>query len=199
MTENQNRLLYLISLYSQPAVRKNDKEEWIRKPALLVLLYECIVTQALDYDYAPASEIIEGRRKYFNISQEGKSDIDFLREEELLNGLKMSSKSYQPVSCYQISEKGLDLVSKIGKSDKAPINETVGGKVSSVGDRIDSSRFMLPEREISYELNGTAKSIGWVIQRPTLDEYQLSLIRKMSRMSRVRTFLSVYGMEDDRH
>ncbi len=59
----------------------------------------------LDYDYAPASELVEGRRKYFNMSQEGRSDVDLLREEEMLNGLKLSSKNYQPVTCYQISEK----------------------------------------------------------------------------------------------
>ena len=84
-----------------------------------------MILKALDYDYAPASELIENQRKYFNISQEGKSDIDFLREEELLNGLKLSSKSYQPVTCYQISEKGLELVSKIGKTDKASVNNMV--------------------------------------------------------------------------
>ncbi|OQR92707.1 WD repeat protein 35 [Achlya hypogyna] len=123
LTENQNRLLYLISLYTKPAILATDKEEWIRKPALLVLLYEAIVSKALDYDYAPASELVENKRKYFNISQEGKSDIDFLREEELLNGLKLSSKSYQPVTCYQISEKGLELISKLGRGDKSPIHE----------------------------------------------------------------------------
>ncbi|DAZ96076.1 TPA: hypothetical protein N0F65_005854 [Lagenidium giganteum] len=123
LTENQNRLLYLISLYSKPAIRASDKEEWVRKPALLVLLYEAIVSKALDYDYAPSSELIENKRKYFNISQEGKSDIDFLREEELVNGLKLSSKSYQPVTCFQISEKGLEIVSKIGKADKLSIHD----------------------------------------------------------------------------
>ncbi|ETV92521.1 hypothetical protein H310_13202 [Aphanomyces invadans] len=122
LTENQNRLLYLISLYTKPAILSTDKEEWIRKPALLVLLYEAIVSQAVDYDYAPASELVENKRKYFNISQEGKSDLDFLREEELLNGLKLASKSYQPVTCYQISEKGQELITKLGKSDKAPIH-----------------------------------------------------------------------------
>ncbi|RLO12801.1 hypothetical protein DYB28_008893, partial [Aphanomyces astaci] len=120
---NQNRLLYLISLYTKPAILSTDKEEWIRKPALLVLLYEAIVSQAVDYDYAPASELIENKRKYFNISQEGKSDLDFLREEELLNGLKLASKSYQPVTCYQISEKGQELVAKLGKADKSPIHD----------------------------------------------------------------------------
>ncbi|TYZ60327.1 hypothetical protein PybrP1_010820, partial [[Pythium] brassicae (nom. inval.)] len=123
LTENQNRLLYLISLYSKPAIRASDKEEWIRKPAMLVLLYEAIVSKALDYDYAPSSELVENKRKYFNISQEGKSDIDFLREEDLVNGLKLSSKSYQPVTCFQISEKGLEIVTKISKADKLSIHD----------------------------------------------------------------------------
>jgi hypothetical protein len=123
LTENQNRLLYLISLYSKPAIRSSDKEEWIRKPALLVLLYEAIVSKALDYDYAPASELVETTRRYFNVSQEGKSDIDFLREEDLVNGLKLSSKSYQPVTCFQISEKGLEIVAKIAKADKLAIHD----------------------------------------------------------------------------
>ena len=35
----------------------------------LVLLYEGIVAQVLDYDYAPSSEIVESRRMYFNMSQ----------------------------------------------------------------------------------------------------------------------------------
>ena len=56
----------------------------------------------------------------FNV---GKSDIDFLREEELLNGLKLSSKTYQPVTCYQISEKGLELIAKLGRADKSPVHE----------------------------------------------------------------------------
>ena len=38
--------------------------------------------------------------------QEGKSDMEFLREEELVNGLHVSSRSYKPITCYQISPKG---------------------------------------------------------------------------------------------
>lgn len=81
MTENQGRLLYMIGLYTRPARSGAEKEEWIRRQALLVLIYEAIVAQVLDYDYAPSSTIVEGRRRYFNKSQEGASDIDFLREE----------------------------------------------------------------------------------------------------------------------
>jgi WD repeat-containing protein 35 len=125
LTENQGRLLYLISLYTRPARSGAEKEEWIRKQALLVLVYEAIVAQVLDYDYAPQSELVGRRRKYFNISQEGKSDIDFLREEELLNGLKLSSKDYQPVTCFQISEKGLEIAKRLPKSDKEAVHDVV--------------------------------------------------------------------------
>lgn len=59
----------MISLYTKPARTAADKEEWIRKQALMVLVYEAIVKKALDFDYAPASEIVEGRRVYFNTSQ----------------------------------------------------------------------------------------------------------------------------------
>ena len=79
---------------------------------------EGIVAQVLDYDYAPSSMSIENKRSYFNMSQEGRSDVDFLREEELLNGLKLSSKTFQPTTCYQISEKGAELVGKLSKSDR---------------------------------------------------------------------------------
>ena len=90
LTENQNRLLYMISLYTNIAQSDEEAEEWIRKSALLVMTYEGIVQQVFDYDYAPASMSVENRRKYFNMSQEGRSDVDFLREEELINGLKLS-------------------------------------------------------------------------------------------------------------
>lgn len=69
LTENQRRLLYLMSLYSSPATTSAEKERWIRKPSVLVLIYEGIVAQVLDYDYAPSSEVVESRRMYFNISQ----------------------------------------------------------------------------------------------------------------------------------
>ena len=37
LTENQNRLLYMLHLYTHRAENRDDKGEWIRKPALLVL------------------------------------------------------------------------------------------------------------------------------------------------------------------
>lgn len=125
LTDNQNRLLYMISLYTHQAENEDDREEWMRKQALMVLIYEGVVAQVLDYDYAPQSDLVENRRKYFNVSQEGKSDVDFLREEELINGLKLASKSYQPVTCYQISEKGMEICKKLSRKEKEAVHEMV--------------------------------------------------------------------------
>jgi len=123
LTENQIRLLYMLSLYTQRATNRDDKGEWIRKPAVLVLLYEGIMASVLDYDYAPMSECIDNRRVYLNITQEGKSDLEYLREEELTNGLQVSSSSYRPITCFQISDKGSEMVKRIGRKDKDAVHE----------------------------------------------------------------------------
>ena len=39
--------------YSHAATGPDEKEEWIRKVPLLVLIYEGIVNNVYDYDYAP--------------------------------------------------------------------------------------------------------------------------------------------------
>ena len=116
----------MISLYSHKATPHTDeKDEWVRKPALIVLVYEGIVSGVLDFDYAPASNYIEARRVWMNVSQEGKSDVEFLREEELVNGLQMASKSFQPITCFQISEKGKELVKRISRKEKEAVHEFV--------------------------------------------------------------------------
>ncbi|KAG5192767.1 hypothetical protein JKP88DRAFT_269267 [Tribonema minus] len=125
LTENQNRLLYMISLYTRRSDTKMETESWLRKPALVVLLYEGIVANVLDFDYAPQSELIENRRVWMNVSQEGKSDVEFLREEELVNGLHVSSRSYKPITCYQVSAKGKELVKRIGRKEKEAVHEFV--------------------------------------------------------------------------
>lgn len=123
LTTNQKRLLYLISLHSHPAQSVDDEERWVRDVPLMVLIYEGIVMQVFDFDYAPASKFVNGKRIYFNTSQEGRSDVDFLREEELVNGLKMTSAYFLPVTAYQVSEKGLKLLGKVRKADKEAVHD----------------------------------------------------------------------------
>lgn len=123
LTDNQNRLLCLIDLHSKKAYSRNDKDVWIRKQALSVIVYEGILADVFDYDYAPQSTLIENRRVWCNLSQEGQSDIEFLREEGLINALLLSSKEYKAGVCYQISEKGKELIQYISRREKEVVND----------------------------------------------------------------------------
>ncbi len=116
-------MLYLIHLHSRRAESKDESDLWIRKQALSVIIYEGIVADVFDYDYAPTSSLVEDRRIWCNISQEGQSDIEFLREEELINALMLSSRSYKQGVCYQISDKGKELVNYIPRREKEVIDE----------------------------------------------------------------------------
>mmetsp|Transcript_10807 Transcript_10807/g.26463 ORF Transcript_10807/g.26463 Transcript_10807/m.26463 type:complete len:893 (+) Transcript_10807:104-2782(+) len=113
---NHAKLLYLIHKYAVTAQSLEEEETWIRNVPLLVMVYEGIVAGVLDFDYAPQSTLIshEGssRRCFMNVTQEGKSAIDDLREQKLLNGLKLSSEDFQPITAYQCSVKGLEFIKR---------------------------------------------------------------------------------------
>lgn len=114
--------MYLLDLHTKRAVNKDDEDIWIRKQALSVVLYEGIIADVFDYDYAPTSSMIESKSVWCNISQEGQSDIEYLREEELINALMLSSRSYRQGVCYQISEKGKELVNYIPRHEKEVVD-----------------------------------------------------------------------------
>ena len=179
LTENQNRLLYLISLYihTRPRQKRKRKNGYDGRH-LWFFCYEGIVAQVLDYDYAPASYLVQGRRKYFNTTQEGNSDIDFLREEELINGLKLSSTEYKPVTCYQVSQKGLELMRQLSKADK----EAVGMNWSM--------HQVLVARKVYFVFTGMEMSIG--SKQRALADARLSRRLKMCLMSQVHIPHSVY-------
>ena len=111
-------MLHLIDLHSKKAINRDDKDVWIRKQALSVIVYEAVLADVFDYDYAPNSTLIEKKRVWCNISQEGQSDIEFLREEELISALLLSSTSYKAGVCYQISEKGKELLRYVFRREK---------------------------------------------------------------------------------
>mmetsp|Transcript_20530 Transcript_20530/g.44492 ORF Transcript_20530/g.44492 Transcript_20530/m.44492 type:complete len:312 (-) Transcript_20530:12-947(-) len=122
LTNNQNRLLYLIDLHTKKADDREGSDRWARKQALSVLIYEGIISGIFDYDYAPQSALIENRRVWTNVSQEGHSDIELLREEELINALLVSSKSYKPVVLYQVSDKGQEILKGLARREKEAVN-----------------------------------------------------------------------------
>ncbi|RLN48413.1 hypothetical protein BBJ29_009715 [Phytophthora kernoviae] len=119
-------LLYMLSRYAVCARTKDEKESWIRQIPLLVLMYEGIAAGALNFDYAPAAMVIaqEGRPKriWMNTTQDGKSAIDDLREANLINGLKLSTKDYHSVTAFQVSFRGLQLLTQVSKELKVNVD-----------------------------------------------------------------------------
>jgi hypothetical protein len=120
------KIIALIALYGRSAIKSIDNETWILQVPLLVLIYEGIVRQVFDGDYAPASTLvsIQGhptRRIWMNISQEGKGAVDDLREAELVNGLKLNSDECHIVTAYQVSKRGLKLLARAPTSLKLQV------------------------------------------------------------------------------
>lgn len=110
LSANQFKLLYLISLYAVASNSTRQNERWIRHVPLLVLMFEGILCDAFDFDYAPASMRLSFKgktlRRWINFSREGKAAIDDLWALRLINGLKLSSDDFQPITAYQVSIKG---------------------------------------------------------------------------------------------
>jgi len=128
---NHVKLLYMISKYANPAKTVEDEESWIRSVPLLVMIYEGIVTGVLDFDYAPQSVLVTqdggSKRCFMNVTQEGKSAIDDLREKKLLNGLKLSSEDFQPITAYQISAQGQEFLTQVPAKLKRDVDGFVYG------------------------------------------------------------------------
>eukprot|EP01135_Chromosphaera_perkinsii_P006580 Nk52_evm5s553 gene=Nk52_evmTU5s553 len=125
LTIDHMRLLYLIGKYSKVAMKREEKEEWIRSNSLLVLIYEGVVSGAFDYDYAPTFQFIGNRHLYFNISREGRDDIDDLRAAGMVNGLKMSTRDFNTITAYQISKEGVKAVASVSQECRDAIHNFI--------------------------------------------------------------------------
>jgi hypothetical protein len=164
-TMNHMKLLYLISKYSHCAQSVHEKERWIRKLPMLVLIYEGIVQRVFEYDYAPASEVVETTRVYLNVTQEGKDDLDDLVEGKLVRGLRLSTKEHQSVTAYQISPSGLQLISKrLPDEERQLVDDLciVDGKLLQVV--WEDEKFLLRTMTFSRESSVTdAEDVSYVV------------------------------------
>merc|ERR1711959_204352 len=154
LSDDQLKLLYCISRYSHKARSAQESEKWIRKAQLLVLIYEGIVSKAFNYDYAPQVQQVETRHVYLNISQEGKDDIDDLREAYLITAARVTSKDGQSITAYQLTEKGYDALARVPEDLCKEIDDFIdqqntGNLIEAVWD---GEHFrMRPEGERSIE------------------------------------------------
>ena len=116
-SSNHLKLLYLISRYSRGAGGAGDADEWIRALPLTVLTYECIAAKALDWDYAPSSELVRGSRVYLNVSQEGRCAVDDLVEAGAVHALRLRGSAGEAArgasTCFQASPAGVALLARL--------------------------------------------------------------------------------------
>jgi len=164
-TSTHIKILALIALYGRTALKSIDNESWIRQVPLLVLIYEGIVRQVLDGDYAPASTLVSiqdnpSKRLWMNISQEGKGAVDDLREAELVNGLKMNTEEFQIVTAYQVSKRGLKLLARAPSSLRRQVelfcsepNTTTRGILIDPVYSLEEECFQLISRSGNYSRN----------------------------------------------
>ncbi|TMW55734.1 hypothetical protein Poli38472_010616 [Pythium oligandrum] len=151
LSPNQFKLLYLISLYAVAANSTKQNERWMRQVPLLVLMYEGIISGVFDFDYAPASVRLSftGRtlRRWVNFSQEGNTAINDLWEMQLVNGLKLSSDDFQPITAFQVSLLGLERLHKLPSAFRDEVDRfiyppsTYDHKLLQVA--YDGTRFLL--------------------------------------------------------
>lgn len=113
------RLLYIISKYSSPARQAGDDELCVRQLALIVLFYEAIVDDVLDYDYAPIAVLVchngVSKMVWMNVSQECLQGVDDFIAKGLCRNIKLQSRDFSAVTAFQITEKGLNFLARAPK------------------------------------------------------------------------------------
>jgi hypothetical protein len=125
------KLLYLVSFYGKASRNAEELETWLRELHLHVLIHEGILAGKLDFDYAPSSRQFsytqDGKshmkRQFLNISQEGMSAIEDLREQSFLHGLKLTNTDDLTSTAVQVSHKGAELLTQLSPMLKLEVEE----------------------------------------------------------------------------
>ncbi len=126
LTEDQAKLLYLLSLYTRPAGSRAESEVWIKTTALQALILHLIDRGVFTgYDYAPQTSSYLGLRRYVNVSQEGMDDLADLREAKLVQRLKLSTDRYAYISAYRITSQGLEAVKGVSGEVRSSLEHGV--------------------------------------------------------------------------
>jgi len=199
VSQDHLRLLYLVSLYSKPAENDEEPDTWIRSHALLVLIYEGVVTGVLNFDYSSQSTVVGNVRIWMNISQEGKDVLDDLREMKLINTIKLSTADHGVVQAYQVSFKGLKLLKrKLTQSSQDAVNSfcfTADTQPLHVGLEGRTFFFYTSDREYSVESKVTDTEDVSYVSSPYLPECLRRGPRGMTSNAH-RAFESAAGKSD---
>jgi len=127
LTDEQKRLLLLISKFSKPADTREEEETWIKRIFLMVLVNRGIRMKLfLEYDFAPMLVEYMGNMRYANISRGGIDDVIDLREQGLVDRLKLATSHHIFISAYKITSKGLTMIADFEKTHQDAVRKLLG-------------------------------------------------------------------------
>ena len=117
LTQDQKRLLILISNFTKPSQKRDEEETWIKKISLQALVNLGIKKKVFeDYDFAPQLVDYNGSVRYANISKEGEDDVADLREAGYVERLKLATSHHVYVSAYRITLDGMKIAASLDKN-----------------------------------------------------------------------------------
>ena len=126
LTHDQKRLLILISNFTKPAKKRDDEETWLKKIPLQALVNRGIQLKIFkDYDFAPQLVEYMGSVRYANVSKEGEDDVADLREEGLVERLKLATSHHVYVSAYKITSEGMKVAASLDKNHHNAIDKLI--------------------------------------------------------------------------
>jgi hypothetical protein len=139
LTDDQKRLLIIISKYSKPARSRDAEETWVKKIPLMAMIYRGVLQRLFkNYDIAPMLVDYMGVVRYANISKEGEDDIADLRVMELVERLKLATSHHIYVSAYRITHKGLAEVARIDDKHRMSVDKIIKCKKCSGATEIET-------------------------------------------------------------
>ena len=126
LTDDQTKLLILISKFSRPAKNRDAEETWLKKIPLMAMIYRGVRQNVFrSYDIAPTLVEYLGTVRFANISKEGEDDIADLREMGYVERLKLATSHHYYVSAYRITPQGQAKVAQLDQKYKKIVDKLI--------------------------------------------------------------------------
>ena len=197
-SENQLKILFILFEYSGTKVDEDVVSDgktssssggtrqllgYIRQVPFLVMIYEGITHQVLDYDFSPRLEKFGTNYIYLNISREATSDIDLLRQAGLIDMLMVTTTDSTESRAYRLSKKGANYINKVRSEF-----ETEPKKTSIPLDQIKNDL-----RLILYPPNFDENNLEQYLMQPFWDSAlsQFRIVNEAAKYVRVSTITTI--------
>ncbi|MHA1298178.1 MAG: hypothetical protein ACTSO9_01910 [Candidatus Helarchaeota archaeon] len=123
ITKQMKRLLYMIAEFTKSEGKYGKLA--IKELPIKALIFKGIIDEVFDYDYAPQSIMYMDNRRFLNISREGEDDLDDLRDEKLLNKIRLATQRHVFIYAFNLTQEGIEYLQKIPKVDKEAVNKLI--------------------------------------------------------------------------